>query len=161
MPKLVVATPPLAGQSFDVTEEKASVGRLADNKICLAEASVSSHHCELQAKGDEILVKDLNSTNGTFINGDPVKEATLKPGQTLRLGSIELRYETGKRQMDQPRPSGVKIGDTVQIATAKPDKAPAFAKKSNKVNKVFVGVGIFLAIAIIALLFMAFSGVSR
>lgn len=159
MAKLVVLTPPLTGRSIDVTEEKTSIGRLEDNKVCLPESSVSSHHCELQLKGDEIQVKDLNSTNGTFINGDQVKEAVLRPGQTLRLGVIELKYETGKKQMDQPRASGVKIGEAGAGAGDK--TAPPFAKKSNKANKIFIGVGVVLAIAIIAFLVIAFSGVSR
>jgi len=161
MAKLVVVSPPLAGRVFDVTEEKTSVGRLEDNKVCIPEASVSSHHCEMQAKGDDILIKDLGSTNGTFINGEQIKEATLKPGQALRLGTVELKFETGKRQMDQPRPAGVKIGDTAAAPAAKTDKNPAFAKKSNKVNKVFIGVGVVLVLAFVAFLFMAFSGVSR
>lgn len=157
MAKLVILSEGLAGRIFDVGPEKTSVGRLDDNKICIPEPSVSSHHCELNLKGDEIQVRDLNSTNGTFINGDPVKEGTLKPGQILRLGIIELRYETGKRQ-DQARSSGVKLGDTGQ--TVPIEKNTAFSKKSNKANKIFMIVGAILAVAIIALLIIAFSGVS-
>lgn len=158
MAKLVVITEGFGGRVLEVSSEKATVGRLDDNKYCLAEPSVSSHHCELTLKGDEILVKDLNSTNGTFINSDPIKEGTLKPGQTLRLGVVELRYETGKKQVEQPRPSGVKIESTAK-QTGSIDKNAAFAKKSNKINKIFIGIGVVLALVIIVFLVIAFSGV--
>src|SRR5262245_17203995 len=113
MAKLVILSEGRADQIFDVGPEKTTVGRLDDNKICIPKPSVSSHHCELQLKGDEILVKDLNSTNGTYINGDPIKEASLKPKQILRLGVVEMRYETGKRQ-DHARTTAVKLGDAGQ-----------------------------------------------
>ena len=105
MPKLVVLSPGLNGLSFEVPTEKASVGRLEDNRLCIAEPSVSSHHCEIWLKGDDIVVKDTNSTNGTYVNEVQVaaeKEALVRPGQILRLGQIELRHETGKKQSEQP-----------------------------------------------------------
>ena len=158
MAKLVVLTPALSGKTFEITAEKTTVGRLEDNQVCISDSSVSSHHAELSLKGDDILVKDLNSTNGTYINGEQIKEATLKPGQTLRFGGIDLRYETGKRQLDQPRAGGVNIGDTPGASS--PSGNTAFSKKSNKANKIFLVVVAVLVIAIIAGLIIAFSGVS-
>lgn len=160
MPKLVVTTSPLSGRTIEVIAEKTSVGRVEDNQVVLPEPSISSHHCELTPVGDEIFVKDLNSTNGTFINGDQIKEGTLKPGQTLRLGVVELKIETGKKQMDYVRPTGVKIGEGVPAVTVL-DKNAAFTKKSNKVNKIFIAVAVLLGLAIVAFLVIAFSGVSK
>jgi pSer/pThr/pTyr-binding forkhead associated (FHA) protein len=68
MPKLVVLTVGFNDRSLEVKPEKASIGRVDDNQFCIAEPSVSSHHCEVWSKGDEIVVKDLGSTNGSFIN---------------------------------------------------------------------------------------------
>jgi pSer/pThr/pTyr-binding forkhead associated (FHA) protein len=160
MAKLVVTTEGFGGRVLEVSSEKVTVGRLDDNKFCLAEPSVSSHHCELVLKGDEILVKDLNSTNGTYINGEQTKEGTLKPGQTLRLGVVELKYETGKKQADQPRPSGVKIEPATNKTPPPIEKNAAFGKKNNKINKIFIGIGALLAIVIIVFLVIAFSGVN-
>jgi predicted component of type VI protein secretion system len=64
-----------------------------DNAFQIAEPSVSSRHCEILLQGGEVLVKDLNSTNGTFINGEKITERVLKPGQTLRLGNVELKLD--------------------------------------------------------------------
>ena len=163
MPKLVCLTAGFNDRVFEVKPEKATIGRLDDNSLCLPEPSVSSHHCEIFAKGDDIIVKDLASTNGTFINETPLapeKETPLRPGQTLRLGQVELRYETGKRQTDTARPA-VKLGETSRVQTVVMTKNSAFAKKTNNTNKIFIAVGAVLVVIIIALLVIAFSGIGQ
>ena len=162
MPKLVVLTVGFNDRSLEVKPEKTTVGRVEDNQFQLAEPSVSSHHCEIWAKGDDIIIKDLGSTNGSYVNEKQVeanKEATLRPGQVLRLGQIELRYETGKKQTDQPRQT-VKIpaGGTGQTLVM--SKNSAFTKKDNKTNKIFLIVGGVLVVAIVILLVIALTKVS-
>jgi len=93
MAKLVVLTQSLAGRSHELAAASTTVGRVEDNAFQIAEPSVSSHHCEILLRGSEVVVKDLNSTNGTFINGEKITEGVLKPGQTLRLGNIELKLD--------------------------------------------------------------------
>src|SRR5258707_15840708 len=94
MAKLVVLSAGMTGRTHELKVDKTTIGRVEDNTFQIAEPSVSSHHCELHLRGNEILVKDLNSTNGTFINGEKVSESVLKTGQVLRLGQIEMRLET-------------------------------------------------------------------
>src|ERR1700722_10232343 len=93
MAKLVVLTQSMAGRSCDLTAERTTVGRVEDNTFQIAEPSVSSRHCEILLQGSDILIKDLGSTNGTFINGEKITEGILKPGQTLKLGNIELKLD--------------------------------------------------------------------
>ena len=96
MAKLVVLNEGLTGQSYELKVEKTTVGRVEDNAFHIPQGSISSHHCEIWLRGNDVVVKDLNSTNGTFVNGQQVTtEAVLKPGQTLRLGQVELRLDTG------------------------------------------------------------------
>jgi len=163
MPKLVVLTVGFNDRSLEVKPDKASIGRVDDNQFCIAEPSVSSHHCEVWSKGDEIVVKDLGSTNGSFINEKALeanKEVALRPGQVLRLGQIELRYETGKKQTEQPRPT-VKLGEAAAGGqTLVMSKNSAFTKKNNNLNKVFLGVGVVLVLVIIVFLVIAFTSVS-
>src|SRR5258707_15040219 len=96
MAKLVLLSEGLTGRTFELKVEKTTVGRVEDNTFQIAETSVSSHHAEILLKGSDVVIKDLNSTNGTFINGERVTEGVLKPGQILRLGMIEMRLETGE-----------------------------------------------------------------
>jgi pSer/pThr/pTyr-binding forkhead associated (FHA) protein len=165
MAKLVLLSEGLTGKSHDLKVDKTTIGRLEDNSFQISEGSVSSHHCEVLLRGKDVIVKDLNSTNGTFINGERVTtEAPLKPGQILRLGQIEMRLETGepvpatKKQFDQTRViGGVKLGDFEQGARPVFDKDSPFAKKSNKTAVIFITIGVVLAVIIVVFLFIAYS----
>ena len=79
--------------SIELLDGLLSIGRNPTNDFRVHDATVSSFHCELLITGKTVLVRDLNSTNGTFINDDPVHEAILKPDQILRLGNAQLRLE--------------------------------------------------------------------
>src|SRR5205823_8459354 len=94
MAKLVLLSAGMTGRSHELKVDKTTIGRVEDNTFQIAEPSVSSHHCEVLMRSGEIVVRDLNSTNGTYINGEKVTESALKPGQILRLGQIEMRLET-------------------------------------------------------------------
>jgi predicted component of type VI protein secretion system len=167
MAKLVVLSEGFTGRTCELKEEKTTVGRLEDNAFQISEPSVSSHHCELTRRGAELLVKDLNSTNGTFINGEKVAEAVLKPGQILRLGQVEMRLESGvaaaasaatKKPLEKTMVIGIKAQDLEQGSRPVNFEAnAAFSKKSNKANKIFIAIGIALGVLIIACLIIAFN----
>ena len=178
MPKLVVLSEGLTGQSHELKVDKTTVGRVEDNAFQIAEQSISSHHCEVLLKGNDVVVKDLNSTNGTYINGEKISEKPLKPGQILRLGQVEMRLEAegvpggaapaspaDKKKMDPNTrviPRGVKLGETEQRAAGvKFDKNSPFAKKSNKTNMIFIAVGVVLGLVILSFLVMAFLNMGR
>ncbi len=95
MAKLVILNQGMTGRTFEITLERTTVGRVEDNTFCIADGSVSSHHAEILLKGADISVKDLGSTNGTFIAGEKVSESVLKAGQILRFGQVELRIDDG------------------------------------------------------------------
>lgn len=95
MAKLVILNQGMTGRTFDLNVERTTVGRVEDNTFHIADGSVSSHHAEIILRGPEIVIKDLNSTNGTFINNDRITETVLKPGQTLRFGQVELKIDDG------------------------------------------------------------------
>ena len=94
MAKLVVISEPLAGFTFELGESWTTIGRSDCNMFQLVENSVSSRHCEVKARGDELLVRDLNSTNGTFVSGMKVTEGVVKFGQIFRVGYMDLRFES-------------------------------------------------------------------
>jgi CheY-like chemotaxis protein len=93
MPKLVVLTGNQTGSSFELSANWSTIGRAEGNTFQIAAPSISGRHCEILLRGDEVVVGDLNSTNGTFIKGERITKAILKPGQILRLGQVDLRLE--------------------------------------------------------------------
>src|SRR3954447_6258087 len=128
MAKLVVLSAGMTGRTHELKVDKTTIGRVEDNTFQIAEPSVSSHHCEVLLRGPEVVVRDLNSTNGTFINGEKVTETVLKPGQVLRLGQIEMRLETdasgaigAPAAASAPAPSGAP--QPAGAAAAAPKKA--------------------------------------
>jgi len=70
-----------------------TLGRVQGNDFVLDHPSVSSHHCEISVQAAAVAVKDLGSSNGTFIGEQPVTESRLLPGHTLRIGEVQLRLE--------------------------------------------------------------------
>lgn len=94
MARLVVITPSLAGSVHELGEKWVTLGRADSNAFQIVEPSVSSRHCEVCVRDGNLLVRDLISTNGTFINGKKIVEGTAKPGDKVRLGDVELRYES-------------------------------------------------------------------
>src|SRR3954469_7583189 len=109
MAKLVVLSAGFNGRTHELNVDKTTIGRVDDNTFQIADASVSSHHCEIILRGSDVVIHDLNSTNGSFINGEKISESVLKPGQTLKLGQIELQL----------------VPDGAPIPAAKPAPAPA------------------------------------
>lgn len=166
MPRLVLLSEGHTGRAYELKTDTTTVGRVSDNAFEIPEASVSSHHAQLILRGSEVLVKDLDSTNGTFINGERVTEAVLKPGQILRLGTIEMRLETGvsaatkqKQALNQTLviPQGVKLDELSGTGTAPEFKTTGFEKKSNRGAKLFAIVAAIVAVLLlVALLWVVF-----
>jgi soluble lytic murein transglycosylase-like protein/pSer/pThr/pTyr-binding forkhead associated (FHA) protein len=78
----------LAGTRHPLRNEISRVGRSSDNDIIISEAAmVSSRHLEIRKEGDSYRLVDLNSTNGTYLNGQRATEAVLEPGCAIRLGA--------------------------------------------------------------------------
>jgi len=105
MPRLVAQSPEFAGKSFDLAGPEITVGRVADNQIQIEHASVSGHHAMLRLDSLDYLIKDLDSTNGTRINGERITEQKLRRNDVLRLGNIELLYDSEHAPPGQPMPS--------------------------------------------------------
>jgi pSer/pThr/pTyr-binding forkhead associated (FHA) protein len=168
MAKLVILSEGMTGRSHELKVDKTTIGRVEDNTFQIAEPSVSSHHCEVLLRGNEVIVRDLNSTNGSFINGEKITEKALKPGQTLRLGQIEMRLETdappgqSKKPVDSTMvvPRGVSLNQLEQGSRAAFDTAgKGFSKKDNKANKIFLIGAITVGLIVVVLLIIAFFSV--
>jgi hypothetical protein len=100
------------------------LGRVEDNDFQIRDASVSSHHCQIELKDGAVTVWDLNSTNGTFIDGLPVQQAVLRPGQILGLGTVTMVCETEPDEAPVRIPAGVPVARKIP-PVVKPIGVPA------------------------------------
>jgi hypothetical protein len=93
MARLLIKTEGLEQQALELRLGVNRVGRDPDCDFPIVHSTVSTSHCELVVSSEGVMLRDCDSTNGTFINGDPVTEAWLSPGQEVRLGDVELLVE--------------------------------------------------------------------
>ena len=90
-----------------------TIGRGFANDFKISDPSVSGSHCRIIIDSGNVIIKDLGSTNGTFINRAPVTEATLQPGQTIHLGGVEMLFRTDA-------PGDAPVGGAVRVARLAP-----------------------------------------
>ena len=102
------------------------IGRGADNDIVINHASVSHHHCELELGLDFLFARDCGSTNGTFVNDQPVKEAQLETGQTLRFGQVVATVDWSRDQINVPKLDAPKLAAS---ANSRPTNTQSIAPR--------------------------------
>src|SRR6185437_14829891 len=90
MARLSVKTDGLNAKLLELKLGANRVGRHPDNDFSIDHETISSVHCEIVLQDSGVLLRDLESTNGTFVNNEPVREISLVPGQIVRLGDVEL-----------------------------------------------------------------------
>jgi len=97
-PKLIITRGDELPETVELQQEYTHLGRAEDNELPINEASISGRHCVFVLSGPEVIVRDLNSSNGTYVNGEPVAEAVLRPGDNIQVGVIDIRFVPGVRR---------------------------------------------------------------
>jgi pSer/pThr/pTyr-binding forkhead associated (FHA) protein len=92
-----VATLTYDGRKYEVDKRRVVIGRSKDSDIQVSDQNVSRRHAEVRQEGAAYWVVDLDSTNGTEVNGRRLKRAKLKPGDRITVGATDLVFgrETG------------------------------------------------------------------
>jgi pSer/pThr/pTyr-binding forkhead associated (FHA) protein len=92
MGKLVVSLDGVVIKEVQVTKDKTTLGRRPYNDIVIDNLAVSGEHAVLQMVGTDVFIEDLNSTNGTYINGKAVKKQLLTHNDTVEIGKYKIKY---------------------------------------------------------------------
>ena len=101
MSKLVFLGETFGGRAYELVAEKTTVGRGDKNTLTIHDDSVSSAHCEILVNGPEVILHDLRSANGTYVNGVQVNgQRQVKHGQVMRFGLVEARLELDDKHWD-------------------------------------------------------------
>ena len=109
-PKLIAITGPVQGTVFDLTEDEVSIGREATSRVRLVDPSVSRRHSLIKREGDSFKIVDLDSFNGTYVNGVPVLEQTLGHGDQIAVGDVLLFFLVDEEEVEIAQPS-VRLAD--------------------------------------------------
>jgi predicted component of type VI protein secretion system len=91
-----------AGKATEIGDDAVTVGRAAANTICVQDPAISGRHFGVRREGKRVTLKDLGSTNGTYLNGKPVTESALKAGDVIAVGEIEFTLEGDDIEAPEP-----------------------------------------------------------
>jgi hypothetical protein len=108
--RLVIKTAEFGRRVIELNLGVNRIGRSPDSDVQIEHPTVSELHCEIVLTNEGVAVRDRASTNGTFVNGKRIQEASLSAGQTVHLGEVELLVETTEviieiPKFDMPRPA--------------------------------------------------------
>jgi hypothetical protein len=92
MGKLVVSLDGVVIKEVQITKDKTTLGRRPYNDIVIDNLAVSGEHAVLQMVGGDVFIEDLNSTNGTYINGKAIKKQLLTHNDTVEIGKYKIKY---------------------------------------------------------------------
>lgn len=108
MPKVIVSIDGVVIKEAQLTKDSTSLGRRPYNDIVIDNLAVSGEHAVLQMAGGEVYLEDLNSTNGTYVNGKAAKRQLLRNGDMIEVGKYQIKFvsETGEEDA-APIPDGV------------------------------------------------------
>jgi len=149
MPKLVIS-----GTAHELVEDLITIGRGPDNTIIINDPSVSTYHAQLQLAGETYRLKDLESTNGTRVNGIPVTETVLHLDDRIRFGAAEAHYEPDTSG-SQPLPQLGEIKARAAESSAVPvdfSNASPFARQ--KGEQAPIRTAFLVGLAIVLLVFL-------
>ena len=96
MGKLVVSLDGVVIKEVQLSKDKTTLGRRPYNDIVIDNLAVSGEHAVLQLLGSDVFIEDLNSTNGTYINGRAVKKQLLNHNDTVEIGKYKIKYLAGE-----------------------------------------------------------------
>ncbi|MBI2925613.1 MAG: FHA domain-containing protein [Verrucomicrobia bacterium] len=124
MAKLVINAGQPEAVEIELREGTNRLGRRDSNDVQIDHASVSGAHCEIFVQGGAVHVRDLNSTNGTFIDGARIIESALQPGQTLQLGEVRMLYAALHMAQAAAAPGTEAEGFSLPVEAPAPAAAP-------------------------------------
>jgi pSer/pThr/pTyr-binding forkhead associated (FHA) protein len=144
MPKMIVSIDGVVIKEVQLTKDRTTLGRRPYNDIVIDNLAVSGEHAVLQLTGTEVFLEDLNSTNGTYVNGKAVKKQLLQNNDTVEIGKYKIKFINEapgatfektmimKPGMVPPMPKPAAPGATATAtATA---AAPAFGEAAAGIN---------------------------
>ena len=129
---LLLVNGPQSGQAFPIGQSL-KIGKAPDNDVVLDHPTVSRNHLVIRRQGDQFLVEDLGSTNGTFIDGAQIREGFLRAGALLEVGDVQLRFQPKLKSLEVSPTANDRLGDLV--GTSRADAADLRADPAHRAHR--------------------------
>ena len=124
----------LNGRKFELGSDPLTIGRAPDNQVILTDTAVSTHHCQIALQGEQFVLQDLESTNGTVVNDGPVKETALQDGDIIIIGANIMSFRSGEVSAEEPE---AEAGEEAEVEEFVPEQAPAAVRSSASLADAF------------------------
>ncbi|WP_394755978.1 FHA domain-containing protein [Rhodoferax sp.] len=108
MPKMIVSIDGVVIKEVQLTKDRTTLGRRPYNDIVIDNLAVSGEHAVVQMVGAQIFLEDLNSTNGTYVNGKAVKKQLLQDGDSVEVGKYKIKFVSEAQAESFEKPVMVK-----------------------------------------------------
>ena len=133
MPKVSIKAGPDTGRIYEVAQA-AILGRLDTNDIPVKDGKASREHAKIYKQGEQYAIVDLNSSNGTFVNGEKITKRILKSGDEIAIGTVRLVFELPEPQ--EKKAPARKSLDEAFDKPKKEDGTPAPAAPAGKPGEI-------------------------
>ena len=120
MPKMIVSIDGVVIKEVQLTKDRTTLGRRPYNDIVIDNLAVSGEHAALQMAGHEVYLEDLDSTNGTYVNGKSIKKQLLQNGDAIEVGKYKIKYVSDVASESFDKTMMVKAGAGGLVPTAVP-----------------------------------------
>jgi pSer/pThr/pTyr-binding forkhead associated (FHA) protein len=131
MPKMIVSIDGVVIKEVQLTKDRTTLGRRPYNDIVIDNLAVSGEHAILQMTGNEVYLEDLNSTNGTYVNGKAVKKQLLQNSDTVEIGKYKIKYINEVAGPTFEKTMILKAGAVMPPPPARTDAAAAPAQNAD------------------------------
>lgn len=127
MPKMIVSIDGVVIKEVQLTKDRTTLGRRPYNDIVIDNLAISGEHAVFQMTGRDVFIEDLNSTNGTYVNGKAVKKQQLANGDTVEVGKYKIKFVGEAAGDGFEKTMMVKPAQVAALAQAPAAQAPAAA----------------------------------
>ncbi len=140
MPKMIVSIDGVVIKEVQLTKDRTTLGRRPYNDIVIDNLAVSGEHAVIQLSGNDVSLEDLNSTNGTYVNGKAVKKQMLANNDTIEIGKYKIKYVDEQQEAGFERTMIIKAGaGGVSAVVPTPATASSAAPAAHAAIKVLSG----------------------
>ena len=133
MPKMIVSIDGVVIKEVQLTKDRTTLGRRPYNDVVIDNLAISGEHAVFQMSGSDVFIEDLNSTNGTYVNGKAAKKQQLVNGDTVEVGKYKIKFVNEVAGDGFEKTMMVKSGPGGMAATppmAQPSGLGAFAPRA-------------------------------
>jgi pSer/pThr/pTyr-binding forkhead associated (FHA) protein len=148
MPKMIVSIDGVVIKEVQLTKDRTTLGRRPYNDIVIDNLAVSGEHSVLQMMGNEVHLEDLNSTNGTYVNGKAVKKQRLENNDTIEIGKYKIKYINEAASAGFEKTMMIKVG--ASGAAVPPARPPAAASTASAPASSDPGAGLNAVIKVLS-----------